>query len=75
MADGTSCERFVPDSCYFIPGELGSRHAAAVECHYQDKSQQRLADLERSENLLIGCTICETDSQAWHRWAPAVRSR
>lgn len=20
MADGTSCERFVPDSCYFIPG-------------------------------------------------------
>lgn len=21
MADGTSCERFVPDSCYFVPGQ------------------------------------------------------
>lgn len=27
MADGTSCERFVPDSCYFIPGQLASRTA------------------------------------------------
>lgn len=29
MADGTSCERFVPDSCYFVPGQSASHPAQA----------------------------------------------
>jgi hypothetical protein len=29
MADGTSCERFVPDSCYFVPGPSAGHPAQA----------------------------------------------